>query len=621
MNSKTQSSSSVSKWILPVLLAMLLCMAPEPTDAFNILMTTASGTAYRHDNSRPIRYYINLGNFENADNREDLIQGIRNAFQEVEDHPQINVRFEYGGTTTQLPVMDDLNIVYLDSNQTYVRGYGVTFNYNLDPAGIIRSADIGLNGTTHGGDPFTNLYALALHELCHFLGLDHSSTGLDSAVYNNTVNLKLSADDIAGLATLYPNPEYPLSSVTGTITGRVTKATGEGQNARLVAYDVSRPSQPRTVTRNTNADGTFELVGLPPGSYRVVAETRQEPFIHSYLGGGQVYTVVGGTGFTDQGVVTQGQPMPRLFPNSVDSSIYHPRSNQVYLTPSLFGPIYVINLAGELMSTIAVAADDLAFSPDGTRLYAVDQVGRRLRIIDVDPGSTTLHQVLKEITGLPFQPNHLVVTTNNIAYVVTNGGLSIVVIDMNSYTILATIVTGKYNQDISLSRDEKTAYVGTYYGGPNTVIEIDIDPHSPTYNTILREKPIGHNSAWHVEPSSDGRYLFHLTNAGINVWDTSDYTLIKQINPGKRGFRFTQTSDGRYLVFLGQDSNELRNDTLVVVDTQTLEVVDELLLGGQQYFVLPGTRTGEVFVAGHSGLSRIFVLPKKTFLPLVARQH
>ncbi len=608
-----------------LILCCLLFSVSRPVTAFNILGRTPDGVPYRHDNSQPIKYYINLGSFENAANRDDIIQEIRNAFQEIEEQPQINVQFEYAGETTRLPARDEINVVYLD----HTSSYGIVTNYNLSD-GLIHSADIGINGTTHGSGPF----GLALHEICHFLGLDHSSTGADSAVYEATVNGKLSADDIAGLATLYPNPDFLLSSTTGSISGQVLLDQGSPADARLVAYDIAQTDQPRIVTRNTNADGTFELVGIPPGEYRIVAESLSGDggwFIHQHLKAGQTYTVTAGNIITNEIVNIQRQEALKpytLFQNSgIGEAIYSSLSDKIYLLPMSYrianGNVHVIDRGGVLHAVIAVKATTLKFSPDGTRLYALGLEEPSISVIDISPDSSTQYQILSKIE-LPEWPHDIAVTSSNVAYIATghnsenaaNNENKILVIDMNNNTIVDIIPTTRRNLYISLSADEKRAYVGTYDPYPIQIVEIDIDPESSTYHSILQQESVGHNAYWHIIPSADGRFLFQGTTDGLSVWNATDYTLIKQIHTGFYNRRFVQAGNGKYIVLLGKDDSEinteLNNYKLSLLDTQSLEIAYELIIGGSDVkYIDTGTDDSTVFLTGYGGLAEV-VLPFAT---------
>jgi hypothetical protein len=584
--------------------AILSCTFCGTAAAFNAFRD-GSGQPIKHDNSQPIGFYINLGSYASAGDKADLIQGIRNAFQHVQDNPFINVTFNYLGETTTLPGTDQVSVVYLDGDRSYVgSSAGVTTGYNINPSTRILSADIALNGLTHSAPPYVNLYALTLHELCHFLGLGHSSSGKDSAVFESTVNLQLSPDDIAGLATLYPDPASPLATQRGTVRGRVTTADGVPFPARVIAYDLSK-AQPRVVTIDTNADGTYELPGLPAGSYNFVAETLSESFLHIHALNGVNQAVVAGTLLEARDMAITSPGHFRL--NSqvgLEEVAVHPVTGDYYSTRGYYGPVKAIDHAtGAELASISVQTDDLAFTADGRRLVIASQIDRRVAVIDTEVGSPTLHQVLGEVTNLPAQPIGIVTLGNTMAYVSCNGGGAVVAVNLTTLSIAATITTNEYNQDITLSPDGTRVYLGTF-SGPYNWLEIDVVPASPTYHTIVRKLSAGTNGAWQVRPDAAGQRVFIATSSGVDVRRRSDNVLLAQIPGGRAAYGgLALTPDGAWLAFLGQDTADLRNNELLIVNTTTLAVVERIAVGGGVDYVSPSGLPDEFLVSGQGGIT------------------
>lgn len=105
-----------------------------------------------------------------------------------------------------------------------------------------------------------------VHEFGHSLGLQHTltssamSTQITAAT---TVAAPLAANDIAGVSLLYPANGYPAG--TGSISGMVS-LNGTGVNlANVVALSTNGTA----LSTPTNPDGTYQLNGIPPGSYYV----------------------------------------------------------------------------------------------------------------------------------------------------------------------------------------------------------------------------------------------------------------------------------------------------------------------------------------------------------------
>lgn len=594
--------ASSASFLIRVCLCIGLSSALIPGLAYNPF-TNSAGEFIRHDNSQPVQYYINLGSYASAANKADLIQGIRNAFQHVQDNPFINVTFTYLGETSVLPAQDGVSVVYLDGDRSYVGGSaGVTMGYNINASSVILSADIALNGLTHAAQPFTNLYALALHELCHFLGLSHSSSGNDSAVYDSTVNMQLSADDIAGLATMYPDPSSPLAAQRGTVEGRVTAADGTAFSARIVAYDLAR-SQPRVITVDTKPDGTYRLPGLPAGTYNIVAETLSDSFVHLRATSGTGQAVAAGTLLAGRDfVVTSPGHLAVQSSHSLENAAVHPGTGIVYATQGYNGPVKVIDLStGQVLASLNIRADDLAFTQDGRRLVIVSQIDRRIALVDTETGSGTLHQVIGEVTGLPSQPISVAVKGSSMAYVSCNGGGAVVAVSLSPLAISSTIMTNEYNQAITLAADGLSVFLGTYIG-TNNWIEIDANPASPAYHTIVRKFPAGTNQAWQVVGSANGQSVFVGTQTGVDVRRRSDNLLLAQIPGGRSVYGMALSTDGSRLAFLGRDAADLRNNELILLDTASLSIVERVTIGGSFDQVARGGSSSEFLITGGGGL-------------------
>lgn len=137
-----------------------------------------------------------------------------------------------------------------------------------------------------------NLKDVAVHELGHFFGLDHSSSRTSSMLFAVSDGMRDAAsDDIAGLWSLYQNQSSSLGSLKGSLTISGTPVFGavvnvlDARSLKLVAAEI------------TNLDGAFEFCGLPEGSYIAYASPYKPAGsnIHDY------YSGFGGFAATDGG--------------------------------------------------------------------------------------------------------------------------------------------------------------------------------------------------------------------------------------------------------------------------------------------------------------------------------
>jgi hypothetical protein len=230
--------------------------------------------------TKAIRYYIASDAFSAA-NRDKEINAVRACFDQWQSVPGCQVRFEFAGLISPDGLdtrFDNRNVVFWTKKSVFVNGGTENLSgrrgwtdVSFANDGSILDADIVLNGVDYQWFTDFNdtanqaqfVEAIVLHEIGHFLGLDHSPAGgatVKDAGNGISTNAGLSADETAAARFLYSGTV--LSSIQGTV-----RMNGAGiLGAVVIAEDAAGNIAGATVTQ---ASGKYALYGLYPGNYQV----------------------------------------------------------------------------------------------------------------------------------------------------------------------------------------------------------------------------------------------------------------------------------------------------------------------------------------------------------------
>jgi hypothetical protein len=262
--------------------ALFAAAFTQTGEAYLRISAVVDGRRVFLQSSNPtMRYFVNETDVPGV-SAAQLQTTLARASESWQSVPTSAVSLQFAGTTGNSPgAFDGQNTIGFVSDPDLEDILGLTFLTFDGVTGNILDADIMFNSfhsfsvAADGEEERFDLESLAVHELGHMLGLDHSGLGqlegggvvaAETVMFPLSFNTgtiagrRLKADDIAGASVIYPDGGFPAD--TGTISGRVQLTERPVFGAHVMAF---HPGSGTMIAGFTYEDGGFLISGLPPG--------------------------------------------------------------------------------------------------------------------------------------------------------------------------------------------------------------------------------------------------------------------------------------------------------------------------------------------------------------------
>jgi len=280
-------------------------LGSRPAEAYLKLAEQIAGRqVVFHWERFPVRYFVSNRGVAGV-TPSQLQAALDRAFHVWQDVPTSSITFQFVGFTGAEPFDEDgLSTLGFLDRPDLEDVLGATGFIIDELTGEILESDVFFNSqfswsVAEGGSAGRfDLESVAVHEIGHLLGLDHSGLGeleartaasrvvaAETVMFpfafdpGTTADRRLKADDIAGVSDLYPDGNF--RTATSGLRGRV-RLSGRGVlGAHVVAFN------PGTGTLiagfSLNDQGEFAIAGLAPGLHVLRVEPIDDGDVDSFF--------------------------------------------------------------------------------------------------------------------------------------------------------------------------------------------------------------------------------------------------------------------------------------------------------------------------------------------------